>query len=110
MKRIQRKRTKGFKLPPNTVCINRPTKWGNPFTEELCGREDAINMFRECLILPHRVYYYFYEIEATVQFERFMWMKENLSDLKKFDYMACFCKEEEPCHGDVLIELISKLH
>lgn len=29
--RIQRKRTKGFSLPENTVCIDRSTKWGNPF-------------------------------------------------------------------------------
>jgi hypothetical protein len=28
---IQRKRTKGFKLPPNTVCVNRGTIWGNPY-------------------------------------------------------------------------------
>ena len=29
--RIQRKRTKGWKMPPNTVYVGRPTKWGNPF-------------------------------------------------------------------------------
>ena len=28
-KRIQRKRTKGFKLPTNTKCVNRGTKYGN---------------------------------------------------------------------------------
>lgn len=31
MKRIQRRRTKGFRLPPNTVCVDRSTKLGNPF-------------------------------------------------------------------------------
>jgi len=29
--RIQRKRTKGFKLPPDCVYVGRPTRWGNPF-------------------------------------------------------------------------------
>jgi hypothetical protein len=29
--RIQRKRTKGWKMPPNTVSVTRPGKWGNPF-------------------------------------------------------------------------------
>ena len=29
--RIQRKRVKGFTLPPNTVCITRGTDFGNPF-------------------------------------------------------------------------------
>jgi hypothetical protein len=30
-KRIQRKRTPGWKMPPNTIYVGRPTKWGNPF-------------------------------------------------------------------------------
>ena len=29
--RIQLKRTKGWKMPPNTVKVDRTTKWGNPF-------------------------------------------------------------------------------
>lgn len=30
-KRIQRKRTKGWRMPSNAVYVGRPTKWGNPF-------------------------------------------------------------------------------
>jgi hypothetical protein len=30
-KRIQRRRTKGYKLPEGAVCVDRTTKWGNPF-------------------------------------------------------------------------------
>ncbi len=29
--RLQRSRAKGSKLPPNTVCVTRGTKYGNPF-------------------------------------------------------------------------------
>lgn len=29
--RIQLKRVKGWRLPPNTASVARPTKWGNPF-------------------------------------------------------------------------------
>lgn len=29
--RIQRRRTKGARLPPNTVCVTRPSIFGNPF-------------------------------------------------------------------------------
>ena len=29
--RIQRKRVKGWRLPPNTICVTRPGPWGNPF-------------------------------------------------------------------------------
>jgi Domain of unknown function (DUF4326) len=34
-KRIQRKRTKGWKMPPNTVYVGRPTRLGNPFDDYL---------------------------------------------------------------------------
>ncbi|MDE2106629.1 MAG: DUF4326 domain-containing protein [Patescibacteria group bacterium] len=29
--RIQRKRTKGWKMPANTVYVGRGSKWGNPY-------------------------------------------------------------------------------
>lgn len=31
IERIQRRRTKGWRLPENTVYVGRPSKWGNPF-------------------------------------------------------------------------------
>lgn len=60
-KRIQRKRTKGWRMPPNTVSVTRPGKFGNPFItvphfkpgRAVCvqyiavpTREDAIETFR----------------------------------------------------------------
>ncbi|MFI7448120.1 DUF4326 domain-containing protein [Nonomuraea sp. NPDC049714] len=30
-KRVQRKRSKGSKLPEGAVCVDRTTPWGNPF-------------------------------------------------------------------------------
>lgn len=30
-KRIQRKRTKGWRMPPNTIYVGRPSRWGNPW-------------------------------------------------------------------------------
>lgn len=29
--RIQLRRTKGWRMPPDTVKVDRTTKWGNPF-------------------------------------------------------------------------------
>lgn len=38
-KRIQRKRIKGWEMPPNTLYCGRPTMWGNPYsTVELYGK------------------------------------------------------------------------
>lgn len=30
-KRVQRKRTKGWRMPEGAVYVGRPSKWGNPF-------------------------------------------------------------------------------
>lgn len=68
--RIQRKRTKGWRMPPNTVSVTRPGKWGNPFdfrSSDCCwlalsygcrgdrlGRQEAsVKAFREW-IEPHK--------------------------------------------------------
>jgi hypothetical protein len=38
MKRIQRKNTKGWKLPPNTVYVGRNSKYENPFRVVKIGK------------------------------------------------------------------------
>ncbi len=42
--RIQRRRTKGYRMPPGAVYCGRPTIWGNPFdtAEEFRGLAEAI--------------------------------------------------------------------
>ena len=47
--RIQRKRTKGWKMPENTVSVCRPGKWGNPFRvggHFMVGDPDKRTIFR----------------------------------------------------------------
>jgi len=106
MKRIQRKRTKGWKMPINTKYVGRPTKWGNPFRVEDLGAEEAVKRYKECILNNAMCYYYIDEIEASIQFDRFKWMAENLEQLRGLD-LACFCSLSSPCHADALIELLS---
>lgn len=46
-KRIQLSRRKGWRMPPNTVSVARPARWGNPFRVQIVGRERAVSVFRE---------------------------------------------------------------
>jgi hypothetical protein len=82
-KRIQRKRTKGWHMPPNAVSVTRPGKWGNPYTVEEYGREAAIQRYREWVI------------------------GKDLSELRGKD-LACYCPLDQPCHADVLLELANR--
>ncbi|UEM07995.1 DUF4326 domain-containing protein (plasmid) [Skermanella rosea] len=101
-RRIQRKRSAGWKMPPNTVYVGRPTEWGNPFVlgerycrnkmapggGELSGvvidREHAVSLYRRFLPLHLR-------IGAKIHLAG-----KNL---------ACWCPLDQPCHADVLLEI-----
>ena len=92
--RVQRKRTKGYRLPPNTVYVGRPTKWGNPFVAEHgLTRAVVVDSFRHVFGSP------------TYSFVRAGWADE----LRGKD-LACWCPlvdkdgNRVPCHADVLLE------
>jgi hypothetical protein len=44
VRRIQRKRTKGWRMPEGAVYVGRPSRWGNPFTGN-----DAASRYREAI-------------------------------------------------------------
>jgi hypothetical protein len=110
-KRIQRKRTKGWRMPPGAVFVGRPTAWGNPFTIAACieagyagseaeARTVCVDAFRDWLkgdgwaagISPDWT-------------KRRAALLEGLPELRGKD-LACWCPVDGwPCHADVLIEL-----
>lgn len=97
--RIKRSRAKGSKLPPNTVCVTRPGKWGNPFVVNPrvrygSGAKHSPNVpTAEEAVLAYREY-----IKACPD------LIAALPELRGKN-LACFCRLDQPCHGDVLLEL-----
>lgn len=111
-KRIQRKRTKGWRMPEGAVYVGKPTIWGNPWTiaeasklfiprfcADVCVRE-----FRAWL--EHRSY-----TDAKRQFpvyEKLDKQRDELlrriPELRDKD-LVCWCPLDKACHADVLIEL-----
>lgn len=102
-KRIQRKRSKGWKMPENTVYVGRPTRWGNPYhvgscyfddetgqTWEHITRETATEFYQEA-ILHHY---------PSVPFS----VEDIVRELKGMD-LACWCKPGDTCHADVLLQI-----
>ena len=116
-KRIQRKRTRGFKMPPNCVYVGRPTKLGNPFVAWKDGQAGhdrlalhtsppkmAVASYREMLIGGM--------ISSTPPH---LWPKGKIPavwvgvedvrrELRGKD-LACWCPLDQPCHADVLLEI-----
>ncbi len=92
-KRIQMTRRKGGwrKDHPDAVIVSRPGAWGNPFVGDDGGsyhRAYVTDLFREYLDRPEQA-----EKVARIK-----------AELRGKD-LACWCPVDEPCHGDVLLEV-----
>ena len=106
--RVQRKRSKGWRLPPNTVCVTRGTAFGNPFIVNphvepgsksgacyICVPtvEDAVDCFR--LLLQ----------EDTPAMREF---RAKIRAELRGKNVACFCGLDSPCHGDILLQVANE--
>lgn len=95
-KRIQRKRTRGWRMPPGAVYVGRPSRWRNPFRvgDELfvnvsghrLSHEKAAGLFR-----------------AAIQFNPGL-QRQVRHELRGRD-LVCWCRLDQPCHADVLLEI-----
>ncbi len=81
-KRIQRRRTRGWRMREGAVYVGRPTQWGNPFD----GSSQGLANFRA------------YAIECGN-----LW----LNPLRGRD-LVCWCPLDQPCHAEVLLELANR--
>lgn len=96
--RIQLRRTKGWRMPENTVKVDRTTKWGNPYKPGTTFRGIAVkdNRHAFCLYRADAP-----DNPALVEAARRELAGKNL---------ACWCPVERypsdgVCHADVLLEL-----
>jgi hypothetical protein len=135
--RIQRKRTKGSKLPPNTVVVTRPGKWGNPFnlkSAEHCwtaivhgfkgdkrGRAAASVVMYAAWIKQGKAVEIDCGLTCESKSQTFRaasspviktFVPPTIAEIKaelRGRNLACFCKVGDPCHGDWLFEVANGL-
>ena len=124
MKRIQRKRSKGWRMPENTVYVGRPTKWGNPF-KLVYGKTGVIVYYcvNRTILDPWIIYDHVktdYTLEDLVYFYD-RWIRGLLTtdiglpdppveELTKMllqgKDLACWCPLHAPCHADILVTML----
>lgn len=129
-KRIQRKRTKGWRMPENALSVTRPSMFGNPFIVGKHGNAcQCVEKFRRLMTTNNHQ-------EAVLLCEEFTPGERVTRHLRvgntlvphawspgaeKADYylcfrhqiiaacrgrdLACYCALDQPCHADVLLEL-----
>lgn len=123
-KRIQLKRTNGWKMPPNTVKVDRTTKWGNPFvivrrrsgpTFRVSDRRGVVYFDFPTLVqaqaLAVRLYLaYMNNVgrHGAIRDDGGAFLKILAKEELRGKDLACWCKPGDPCHADVLLELANK--
>lgn len=133
--RIQRRRTKGYKLPENCISVTRPGKWGNFL--KLSGDMIMIDAGHRRTVLDKWVFLCFGDLETMLEIyeaticEEKDWPKnvlpndvtQGIVDLNYWEdyykanrnlqelrgkHLACFCKIGSHCHGDILLQLANQ--
>lgn len=100
-RRVQLRRAKGYRMPENTVKVDRTTKWGNPIkvgTFKGYTAAEAVRDYRRWMLrdLCVRSFENAYGTPPTLAEVRSALRGKNL---------ACWCTPGQPCHADVLLEL-----
>lgn len=127
-KRIQRKRTKGWRMPEGALYVGRPTRWGNPFAvmngdrqgwlvwddrdhlgwvdyETSGGFIAAFPTKREAIASAVATYSAW--LKATRRREGERDPLEHIADLAGRN-LACWCPLDQPCHADVLLAISNR--
>lgn len=85
-------------MPPNTVSVTRPGKWGNPFVP---GRPYKTVAAGEMVCEDAS--------DAVRLFTPVAWCRvEEIRRELRGKNLACWCKPGSVCHGDILLELANK--
>lgn len=100
--RIQRKRTKGWRLPEGAVIVDRTSKYGNPF---LLG--DVIRSFPSLTtrqVQQFVVNDFISLVDSPTLQARYGYpSREQIRAELAGKDLACWCQLDEPCHADVLL-------
>ena len=116
-KRIQRKRTKGWRMPEGAVYVGRPTRWGNPFRPSPRDRrtEARLSLRYRMALAARRVASFEGWLLRPLHSPWFGLASDAarskiliaLAELRGHD-LACWCPLDQPCHADVLLELANE--
>ncbi|OBB15480.1 hypothetical protein A5731_00490 [Mycolicibacterium conceptionense] len=101
--RIQRKRTKGWRMPEGAIYVGRGSQWGNPWRvgdRLLTVARPPLGETgygREFVITP--------EIAVAFYRQAFALDYPDIVDALRGHDLACWCPLDSPCHADVLLEI-----
>ena len=101
-RRIRLNRERGWRMPPNTVKVDRTGWFGNPYIVYEHGtRAECVEMFRAVLTGKR-------EPDKVFTVKRRDIIRGALRYRLKGQNLGCWCPLDEPCHADVLLQLAAE--
>lgn len=109
-KRIQRKRTRGWKMPEGCVYVGRPTIWGNPFIH--ADNSVAAQEYRRLIqggtqvfeMGPGKLQFAPNAHPNTLHHAYAEFVQLHAHQLRGKD-LCCWCPVDSACHADILLEI-----
>lgn len=99
--RIQLSRARGWRMPENTVKVDRTTPWGNPFIVGEHGtREECVRLY-SLLMCGYLCVGMGNEDEQKRAYKHVLDHRHEL----RGKHLACWCPPGETCHADVLLQI-----
>ena len=92
--RYQLSRKRGWRLPPNTISVARPGKYGNPHRMRDRSPAERLRVIQE------------YSSDLKVGLLEYTEDQLEL-ELRGLN-VACYCRTGEECHGDVILEVANR--
>jgi hypothetical protein len=103
--RIQLRRTKGWRKPPDAVTVSRPTRWGNPITVAQLRHDlgPAADGLTDADLRALAVDCFAEYLEADDG------LRQEVRDHLAGHDLACWCPLDGPCHADVLLRVANEV-
>lgn len=89
--RVQLSRRRGWRMPPNTVSVARPHRWGNPHHVGMCPVCGVEHTQAEAVE------------ELQTEIEGDAMLQARIREALARKNLACWCPLDQPCHADVLL-------
>jgi hypothetical protein len=121
--RVQLRRARGWRMPTNTVKVDRTTRWGNPFDVREYGHELSLHLFEStacgCWSRGH-VHGFDDETFVEAHAAHCAWLRrlggkplERARNELRGRNLACWCAlpgpgEDDLCHAAILLRLANR--
>lgn len=123
LERVQLRRVKGWRMPPNTIGVARPSALGNPYvvgTEAEVHLNDVhglgcievVEVTPDLAVALYRSLWEYRLFSPVMKgdLEDETWQRRHIDIMERArgKNVACYCALDAPCHGDVVLDLSNR--